>query len=410
MLGALARGETHIRGLLDSEDVARTTHCLKEMGVPIWPKDAEVTVEGQGEAGLTAPLRTLDAGNSGTTLRLLMGVVASYPIAATFTGHASLQKRPMDRVAIPLRQMGAEVEGQGARCTPPVTVRGGALKAIEYEMPMASAQLKSALLLAGLRAEGETWVNEPGLSRDHTERMLKRFGARVKYGPGFASIEGGNSLKAQSLTVPGDFSAAAFFIVGAAIAKGSELHISGVGLNPARIGLLEVLAEMGADFDVMEPMKECRRLEEQEPGGSIIVRGEGELRGCRIGDELIPRLIDEFPILCIAAACAQGKTEVRGAEELRVKESDRIASMAAVLRALGADAEELPDGLIINGGKPLTGARIDCQGDHRVAMAAAIAGLATPWVEIAGAECIATSYPNFIEDFRRSGAQVEVVE
>ncbi len=408
LLGALARGETRIRGLLEAEDVAHTAHCLREMGTPLWPEGEETVVEGQGEAGISAPLRRLEAGNSGTTLRLLLGILASYPIRATLTGDASLCRRPMDRVAIPLRQMGAQVEGQGPRCLPPVEVEGGRLQGIEYRLPVASAQVKSALLLAGLRAAGETRLVEPGLSRDHTERMLTQFGARVEFGSGFAAVRP-SALQGQNLTVPGDFSAAAFFLVGAALVEGSEVEICEVGLNPTRTGLLEALAQMGADIQVCGSAASPSSLQ-SEPRGNLLVRGGGKLRGGEFGGELIPRLIDELPVLCIAAACAEGETVIRGAAELRVKESDRIAAMAAALTTLGAEVEERPDGLIIRGGRPLRGGRIDSQGDHRVAMAAAIAGLVTEGVEIAGAECISTSYPGFVEDLRRIGGEAEMVE
>lgn len=408
MLGALAEGETHISGLLDAEDVSRTAECLTEMGVSISHSASEVIVNGRGEAGLVAAKQVMDAGNSGTTLRLLMGIAAGYPFQASFTGDASLRKRPMDRVAVPLRQMGAEINGQGERCLPPISMRGGNLAAIEYEMPMASAQVKSAILLAGLRAKGQTRVKEPGVSRDHTERMLKMFGADLEYGPGFAAINGGQALQARSVCVPGDFSAAAFFMVGAALVSGSEIDIEEVGLNPTRTGLLDVLREMGADAEAAysEPEVEARG----EPMGRVRVRGGGGLRGVKVGGELIPRLIDEIPILCVAAACAEGRTEIRGAQELRVKESDRLSTMAEVLRELGADVEELPDGLIIQGGKTLKRARIDSRGDHRVAMAAAVAALVGGEVEIEGAECISTSYPNFAADMCRLGAKIEAVE
>jgi len=409
MLGALAQGETRIRGLLEADDIARTAHCLREMGVPIWPSGEEVIVEGRGEEGLAEPWRLLEAGNSGTTLRLLMGMIASHPFRATLTGDASLRRRPMDRVAIPLRQMGAEVEGEGPRCLPPVKVRGGSLRGIEYHLLIASAQVKSAILLAGLRAKGETRLTEPAFSRDHTERMLRGFGAPVQFGPGFAAIVGGGTLQGQRLVVPGDFSAAAFFIVGAALLEGSEVEIQQVGLNPTRTGLLEVLQEMGADLEI-SPAAEVGAESGGEPTGRVRVRGGSPLRGTEIGPELVPRLIDELPVLCVAAAGAEGKTVIRGAGELRLKESDRISAMAAALVALGADVEELPDGLIIRGGRRLKAARIDSRGDHRVAMAGAIAGVLAQEAEIEGAECISTSYPGFAEHLRLLGGRVEMIE
>jgi 3-phosphoshikimate 1-carboxyvinyltransferase len=406
LLGALAHSETRIRGLLDAEDIIATARCLREMGVAIWEEQDLVRVEGRGDSGLTQPTRLLDAGNSGTTLRLLMGVIASYPIHASISGDATLQRRPMDRVAIPLRQMGAEISGQGERCLPPVSVQGIELKAISYQLPMASAQVKSAILLAGLRAPGETRITEPGPSRDHTERMLRQFGVKVETGPGFASLVGGQPLQAQQVTVPGDFSAAAFFMVAGAIVEGADIEIENVGLNPTRTGLLEVLQEMGADIQ----MQIYPGPGDAEPVGRLRIRGNGALRGGRIGGSLIPRLIDELPILCIAAACAQGETIIADAQELRVKESDRIAVMAGVLAALGVPVQESPDGLSIQGGARLQPARIDSRGDHRIAMSGAIAGLVSPYVEITGAEAIATSYPAFTETLGLLGAQVEVVK
>lgn len=408
ILGSLAHGQTHLRGLLEAEDVSRTAQCLGEMGVSIRLSGAEVIVEGRGEAGLAAPRRILEAGNSGTTLRLLMGVVAAHPFQATFAGDASLSRRPMDRVALPLRQMGARVQGEGARCSPPVTVRGGDLVGIHYEMPVASAQVKSAILLAGLRAKGRTSLKEPGLSRDHTERMLQAFGASPEWGPGFAAVIGGRPLQARHLAVPGDFSSAAFFIVGAALLEGSEVEIAEVGLNPTRTGLLDVLKEMRANFEVHQSGGKDRGGEREELVGRLVVRYAGRLRGTEIGKGLIPRVIDEIPIICIAAACAEGQSVIRGAEELRVKESDRISSMAQLLKELGADVEELPDGLVIQGAKALKRARIESHGDHRVAMAAAVAGLVSEGVEVDGAECISTSYPGFAADLARLGAQVQV--
>lgn len=409
ILGALAAGESRISGLLRAEDINHTAQCLIDLGASISFSGASAIVAGRGEAGLVAPAQVLEAGNSGTTTRLLMGVIASFPIEATLSGDASLNRRPMDRVALPLRQMGAEVSGQGPRCLPPVTVKGGELAGIRYDLPVASAQVKSALLLAGLRAKGQTYLTEPGASRDHTERMLRMFGAQVEAGPGYAAIAGGQRLRGQTITVPADISSAAFFIVAAALLEGSEVEVTEVGLNPTRTGLLEVLREMGAELEV--ELDTSRHDSEQgEPFGRLRVRGRGRLTGCRIGGELIPRLLDELPVLCIAAACAQGETLITGAQELRVKESDRISAMAAVLQEFGAEVKELPDGLVIHGVGKLRPARIDSRGDHRVAMAAAVAGLVGAGAEIAGAEAIATSYPDFAADLRRLGANVEVME
>lgn len=406
MLGALARGETRLRGLLQAEDVASTAQCLREMGVPIWPAGEEIVIEGQGDTGLSQPLRILDAGNSGTTLRLLLGIISSFPIQAEFDGDASLRRRPMDRVAVPLRQMGAEISGEGRRCRPPVKVQGGELQGIEYHLPMASAQVKSAILLAGLRASGETTVHEPGPTRDHTERMLRAFGAKVASGAGFARLAGGQDLKGHNLTVPGDISAAAFAIVAGALLADAEIEFFDLGLNPTRTGLLEVLSQMGADLAI-EP-DPLQGSTEAEPLGRLRVRGGKKLQGCEISGTMIPRLIDELPVICVAAACGEGKTVIRGAEELRVKESDRITATADMLTAFGAEVEELPDGLIVHGGRPFRAARIDSGGDHRIAMAAAVAGMIGEGGEVTGAEAIATSYPGFAEDLTRLGARLEI--
>lgn len=409
MFGALAEGETRVRGLLQAEDVAATAHCLREMGVPIWEADGKVTIEGRGTDGLTTPTRILDAGNSGTTTRLLMGIVASHPISASFTGDASLQKRPMDRIAIPLRQMGARIDGQGDRCLLPVTVSGGSLHGIEYHLPMASAQVKSAILLAGLRARGETRIIEPSPTRDHTERMLQAFGVHVDTSPGYAAVTGGSLLKAQDITVPGDFSAAAFFLVAAALIPGSDITIENVGLNPTRIGLLEVMQEMGSQVTITN-LATLGAGFHGEPVGTVRVRGGAPLHGCMVGGSLIPRLIDEIPILCILAARAEGVTTITDATELRVKESDRIATMAAMLTQLGVRVEETADGMVIHGGGSFQQTQIDSRGDHRIAMSAAIAGLLSPGIEIAGAESIATSFPSFCESLVLLGAEAEMVQ
>lgn len=405
LLGALAHGETVIHNFLVAEDCLNTLRCLQQMGIGIEGVGTrEVVVRGNGIRGLRDPGEVLDVGNSGTLARLMLGVLAGQPFEATVTGDASIQRRPMDRVAVPLRQMGAIVEGQGERCTPPVTIRGGILKPITYITPVASAQVKSAILLAGLNAGGTTTVRESGLSRDHSERMLKAFGAEIvveranvptcQHANVFTaiSVRGPAELHAQEVTVPGDISSAAFFLVGAAILPGSEVRVRGVGVNPTRTGVLDVLRQMGADVRL-----ENERETSGEPVADVIVR-HAPLRGITIGGDLVPRLIDELPILAVAACCAEGATVVRDAKELRVKESDRIATMTSELRKMGARIEEREDGWVIEGPNQLRGAAVQSHGDHRVAMSCAIAALAAEGeTVIEDTACIATSFPGFEE-------------
>ncbi len=409
LLGALAYGETVIHNFLAAEDCISTLRCLQQMGIEIVGVGTrEVVVHGNGIRGLRDPRDVLDVGNSGTLARLMLGVLAGQPFEATVTGDASIQRRPMDRVAIPLRQMGAIVEGQGERCTPPVTIRGGILKPLTYTTPVASAQVKSAILLAGLNAGGTTTVIESGLSRDHSERMLKAFGAEITVERSNVvtaiSIQGPAELRAQEVTVPGDVSSAAFFLVGAAVLPGSEVRVRGVGVNPTRTGVLEVLRQMGADV-----RWENERETSGEPVADVIVR-HAPLRGVTIGGDVVPRLIDELPVLAVAACFAEGTTIVRDAKELRVKESDRIATMTSELRKMGARIEEREDGWVIEGPNRLKGATVQSHGDHRVAMSCAIAALAAEGETlIQNTDCIATSFPEFEEilerltDFNLSG-------
>jgi 3-phosphoshikimate 1-carboxyvinyltransferase len=397
LFGALANGATVIHNFLVGEDCLNTLRCLQQMDVQIEGVGTrEVVVTGRDIRGLREPRDVLDVGNSGTLARLLLGVLAGQPFEATVTGDASIQRRPMQRVAVPLRQMGAIVVGQGKECTPPVTIRGGILKPITYSPPIASAQVKSAVLLAGLNAHGETTVIESGVSRDHTERMLKAFGADVSVERSNAftavSVEGPTELHAQEITVPGDVSSAAFFLVGAAMLPGSELRARGIGVNSTRTGIIDVLRQMGADVRL-----ENERETSGEPVADIVVRGS-KLRGAAIGGNIIPRLIDELPILAVAACFAEGTTVVRDAKELRVKESNRIATMTSELRKLGAHIEEREDGWIIEGGHPLKGTVVQSHGDHRVAMSCAIAALAADGETIVEeTACIATSFPKFEE-------------
>jgi len=400
MLSAIAEGVARIEGFLAAEDCLHTADALRRLGARIEPVGGgTLEVHGGGLTSLRAADGPLDLGNSGTGMRLLMGLVAGRSFATTFTGDASLSRRPMDRIAEPLRLMDARVEGQGERCLPPVTVHGGTLRGIEYHPPMASAQVKSAVLLAALSAEGATTVVEPAASRDHTERMLAAMGAELTVEGLRITLRPGRPLQATSLRVPADLSSAAFLLVAGLLVSGSEVRAADVLLNPTRTGLLEALAAMGADLTIG-----AARDEAGEPTGDVAARAS-ELRAVEVGGELVPRMIDEVPLLAVAATQAAGTTIIRDAEELRVKESDRLAAMARTLSAMGATVRERPDGLEIDGPTPLHGATIESHLDHRVAMCAAIAGLSAEGeTVIKGAECIATSFPGFVESLRELGA------
>jgi 3-phosphoshikimate 1-carboxyvinyltransferase len=401
MLGALAAGETTIEGLLLGEDPRSTAKCFQALGAEISDLNTtRVTVKGIGLGNLQEPNDILDAGNSGTTLRLMMGILASHPgHLYTVTGDHSLRSRPMGRVIGPLGQMGAQIWGRKGNTLAPLAIRGQGLKAIHYRSPIASAQVKSAILLAGLMAEGETTVTEPALSRDHSERMLRAFGATVQVDPDScsATVVGGAQLVGQHVVVPGDISSAAFWLVAGAIVPGSDLLIENVGINPTRTGVLQILAEMGADIT-----EENRREVAGEPVADLRVRYREQLQACTIGGDVIPRLIDEVPILAVAAAFAQGTTIIQDAEELRVKESDRIAVMVSQLASMGATISERSDGMEITGGASLTGAQVDSFTDHRIAMSLAIAALVAqgPTV-IHRAEAVAISYPDFIPTLQK---------
>ena len=391
MLSGIAEGTSHIRGFLEGEDTRATAAVLAQLGVAIEaPSAGERIVHGVGLHGLRASNQPLDCGNAGTGMRLLAGLLAGQAFDSTLVGDESLSKRPMRRVTDPLAKMGAQIDTQDG--LPPLQVRGGRkLHGIRYELPVASAQVKSALLLAGLYAEGSTEVIEPHPTRDYTERMLQAFGLPIEFSPGHAKLEGGHRLRATDVAVPADFSSAAFFLVAASILPGSTLRLPAVGLNPRRTGLLEALRLMGADI----------RIENQsesggEAVGDLIVR-HAPLHGIELPEALVPDMIDEFPALFVAAAVAKGRTVVRGAAELRVKESDRIATMAAGLRALGVRIEETPDGAIIDGGT-INGGTVDSHGDHRIAMSFAVAGLvARDAITIGDCANVATSFPGFLE-------------
>lgn len=393
MIGALAEGETVIHNFLPGEDCLSTIKCFRKLGVAIeGPEKGLVRVNGCGLEGLQEPEDILDAGNSGTTMRLALGVLAGQKFFSIITGDDSLRCRPMARVTEPLRLMGAHIEGRRGGALAPLAVRGGELKPICFNSPLASAQVKSAVLLAGLFARGDTVVNEPHRSRDHTERMLRYFGAELEVDDKNVRVKGFPRLTGQSIKVPGDISSAAFLLVAACAAPGSDLTITGVGLNPARSGIIDALLEMGADIKLLN-----LREEGGEPVGDIRVRYAGKLSGVSLGGEIIPRLIDEAPILAVAAALAEGKTEIRDAAELKVKESNRIASTARLLTGFGVTVEELADGLLIKGSRALAGCVCESGGDHRIAMAAAVAGmLSSGQTVVRGAACIDVSFPGFI--------------
>lgn len=408
MLGAIADGVTRVSGFLEGADALSTMNAFRALGVTIeGPADGRVVVHGVGLHGLRQAAGPLDCGNAGTAMRLMMGLLAGQRFESTLIGDESLSKRPMRRVADPLALMGARIETRDGR--PPVRILPcERLTGIRYEMPMASAQVKSALLLAGLYAEGETAVIEPAPTRDHTERMLGGFGVRVVRDGAAASLVGGQPLRATAIDVPADISSAAFFLVGAAISPGSDLRLEHVGMNPTRTGVIDILRLMGADIAVENP-----REVGGEPVADLRVRG-GALRGIEVPGELVPLAIDEFPALFVAAACAEGRTVVTGAEELRVKESDRIAVMADGLRALGVSAEPTPDGIVIEGrggeARVFGGGEIATHHDHRIAMSFAIAALrAGGTISIRDTDVVATSFPGFVALARGAGLDIEEI-
>ncbi|MCR6687551.1 3-phosphoshikimate 1-carboxyvinyltransferase [Pseudoxanthomonas sp.] len=390
MFAALADGVSTIDGFLEGEDTRATAAIFSRLGVRIeTPSPSRRIVHGVGVDGLKAADGELDCGNAGTGMRLLAGLLAAQPFDSVLVGDASLSKRPMRRVTGPLAQMGAKIDTQDDG-TPPLRIHGGqALKGIDYTLPVASAQVKSALLLAGLYAQGETSVTEPHPTRDYTERMLSAFGVEIEFSPGHARLRGGQRLRATDIAVPADFSSAAFFLVAASIVPGSQLRLRAVGLNPRRTGLLQALRLMGADI-----VEENPSTHGGEPVADLVVR-HAPLRGIEVPEALVPDMIDEFPALFVAAACADGPTVVRGAAELRVKESDRLAAMATGLRTLGLQVDETPDGATIHPGA-LGGGTIESHGDHRIAMAFAVAAQrAGGEVRIEEVANVATSFPGF---------------
>lgn len=395
LFGALASGRTEITGFLEGEDCLATLRAVRALGVEVTRKGpGHYLVDGVGPDGLTEPEDVIDCGNAGTGARLLVGVLAGQPFWSILTGDESLRSRPMDRVAAPLRRMGATVVGRREGSRLPLAVRGARpLKAITYESPVASAQVKTALLLAGLWADGPVTVREPSPSRDHTERMLGGFGARLTATPEGVTLTPGGELRGQPVAVPGDISSAAFFLVAGALMADPELTVAHVGTNPTRTGVLEVLEAMGASIRRQAPAGPGAAA---EPAADLVVH-RSRLRGAEIGGPVIPRLIDEVPILAVAATLAEGPTEVRDAAELRVKESDRIRAIAAELGRMGARITERPDGLRIEGGTRLRGAVVSSGGDHRMAMSLVIAGLlADGETVVEDTDCIATSFPGFL--------------
>lgn len=402
MLGALAEGVTEVKGFLEGEDSLATLQAFRDMGVTIeGPEDGFVRIHGVGMHGLQAPRGPLYLGNSGTAMRLFSGLLAAQPFDSELTGDASLSKRPMGRVADPLRAMGAVIDtAEGGR--PPLRIRGGnPLTGIHYEMPVASAQVKSCLLLAGLYAEGVTSVTEPAPTRDHTERMLEGFGYHVHRDGATASVTGGGKLTACAIDVPADISSAAFFLVAASIAPDSDLTLRHVGMNPTRVGVINILRQMGANIEVLE-----ERVIGGEPVADLRVRS-AELRGIDIPEDQVPLAIDEFPVLFIAATCAKGRTVLRGAEELRVKESDRIQVMADGLAALGVETTVTPDGIVIEGGQTIGGGTVESHEDHRISMSFAVASLrATGPIRINDCANVATSFPGFVDLAKQTGIQI----
>jgi 3-phosphoshikimate 1-carboxyvinyltransferase len=405
IFASLAEGASEASGFLEGKDTIATADAFRAMGVSIeGPRGGALRIEGAGLHGLCSPPAPLDMGNSGTAMRLLAGVLSGQRFDTTLTGDASLSTRPMARITDPLRAMGARIDASPDG-TPPLKIHaaGAALRAIDYAIPVASAQVKSCLLLAGLYADGVTSVTEPAPTRDHTERMFGAFGLPLAMGERRIRVSGGGKLRATRVEVPGDISSAAFFMVGASIAEGSDVLLENVGINPTRVGVINILTAMGADIDIQN-----RREAGCEPLADIRVRGT-RLKGIEVPEPLVPLAIDEFPALFIAAACARGVTRVSGARELRVKESDRIAVMAEGLQALGIAADPTPDGMRITGGR-LGGGRVNSRGDHRIAMAFAMAGLAgEERIDIDDCANVDTSFPGFVEAAHSAGLDISVV-
>lgn len=392
MFGAIAKGKTTVSGFLLGEDCLSTIDVFRKLGVEIEVDGTNVAITSSGIDAWKEPNEVLYTGNSGTTTRLMLGILAGTNLHTVMTGDSSIGKRPMRRVIDPLRLMGAEIAGRANGQFTPLAIQGTQLKAIDYTMPVASAQVKSAILLAGLRANGTTIVREKEVSRDHTERMLKQFGGSVTVDDGVISIEGGQQLFGTHVNVPGDISSAAFFLVAGAVVPNSEITLTNVGVNPTRSGIIDVLRQMGADFSIQIEDEKAA-----EPTATIIVR-TSQLEATTIEGDIIPRLIDEIPIIALLATQANGKTIIRNAEELKVKETDRIIAVVTELKKLGANIEATEDGMIIEGPTKLNGGSVKSYGDHRIGMMAAVAALISEEpIELDDSDCIAVSYPTFFD-------------
>ncbi|MFD2974197.1 3-phosphoshikimate 1-carboxyvinyltransferase [Peribacillus deserti] len=392
MFGAVAEGKTTIKNFLPGADCLSTIACFSRLGVKIEQEGSNVMVHGKGFGGLKEPSELLDTGNSGTTTRLMLGILAGLPFHSVIAGDDSIAKRPMSRVVKPLAEMGADIDGRHQGEYTPLAVRGGKMEGIRYSLPVASAQVKSAILLAGLQAEGETMVLEPVKTRDHTENMIKQFGGTVEVDGNCVKLQGPQSLHAADIMVPGDISSAAFFLAAGAIAKNSSIILKNVGLNPTRTGIIEVLQQMGANIEIIP-----NQAESFEPAGDIII-SSSNLKGIEIGGDLIPRLIDEIPIIALLATQAQGRTIIKDAAELKVKETNRINTVADELTKLGANIVPTDDGMIIEGRTGLHGAAVQSYGDHRIGMMLAVASLiADGEILLSNADAVEVSYPQFFD-------------
>jgi 3-phosphoshikimate 1-carboxyvinyltransferase len=397
IFSSLAKGTSTVRNFLRANDTLSTVHAFRSLGIEIEDNGSSLIIKGKGLYGISEPSDVIDCGNSGTTIRLISGLLSGCSFFSVLTGDSSLRMRPMGRVIKPLSLMGARISARDNDRYPPLAIRGGNLLPVVYNMPVASAQVKSSLLLAGLYADGETQIVEPVKSRDHSEKMLPAFGADLNVEGLRIMVRGGRELNPQNTEVPGDFSSAAFFIVAALLIPGSEITIRNVGMNPTRTGLLDVLQKMGAAIGISKI-----REVSGEPVADILCRGRADLKAVSVTGDMVPSLIDEFPVLCVAAALAQGTTVIRGAEELRVKESDRISAIAAELRKMGVKIEEYPDGMSIDGSESLLGAEVESHGDHRIAMAMAVAAMiAEGNTVIHGASAVDISFPEFFSILKR---------
>lgn len=390
MFGSIAYGETKVTNFLPGEDCLSTISCFRKLGVTIEESDNQLRIIGKGFEGLTEPTEVLDVGNSGTTIRLLMGILAGRPFFSSLVGDESIGKRPMTRVTNPLSEIGARIDGRKGGSFTPISIRGGGLKPVNYHLPVASAQVKSALILAGLQAEGQSIIIEPEETRDHTERMIKKFGGEIHKDNQNIMVKGGQKLTATSIHVPGDISSAAFFLVAGAVIPDSEIVLKNVGLNPTRTGIIEVMKKMGADLEIVQNEETSF-----EPFGDLIIK-TSSLKGTVIEGDLIPKLIDEIPIIALLATQAEGTTIIKDAEELKVKETNRIDTVVNELKKLGAKIEATEDGMIIYGKSVLSGGTVSSHGDHRIGMMLAIAALLCEnEAELVNPEAISVSYPNF---------------